>query len=51
MKKNPDRVFAILLKYPDTPDRKVLLKAPMDVVTIDTKVSLLGHKGDLKVII
>lgn len=48
MQSNPVKVYAIVLKYPES--NQVLLQDIPDFIEEGkTKVSLLGYKGELKV--
>lgn len=47
MQENPQKVYAIVLRYPES--NKINLYAIKDFVTDKTKVKLLGYKKDIKV--
>lgn len=47
MQENPEKVYAIVLRYPET--NSINLYSITDYVTDKTKVKLLGYKKDIKV--
>lgn len=44
---NPERVYAVVLDYPES--NTIDLYSIMDFVNETTKVTMLGHTGEIKV--